>query len=300
MPLLRQRHVQEGLEDGLPEPDVAGLMVVAFMPVLAHVVSRQAERQLQYFDGRIVFQGSGHPRRKNRKQVGGRDHLPDAQQRGDLDLHLALDAALFQNFVQPGMHGGRGVHGNILFSQEVMHGKAVSKARMVAPGDAGVLLGHQALLVDARLQFCGVADRHVHFARLQLLACVRPQFDGLYAQARRALIQQRDQFGQQGHLRHVGQAQTKGPGRCAGVEWSICADWGQQFQCLFYLGQQAFHARRSLHAGRRAHEQRVAEVLAQMVQADADGRLAQADVLHRARDAAAAVDFLQDQQVGNV
>ncbi len=101
----------------------------------------------------------------------------------------------------------------------------------------------------------------------------------------------------QRHMAGVGHADAKAPPRARRVERrSGLAQALQPGQHFAHGADQCVGARRRHHALRRAHDQRVVELFAQLRQPDTDGGLALPQRLGRARHAAGAVQLVQQAQ----
>jgi len=74
----------------------------------------------------------------------------------------------------------------------------------------------------------------------------------------------------------------------------------EALQRLAYRVDQRFPPRRRVHAGRRAHKERIAELFAQLAERDAHRRLAQPQRLGRAAHAARFIDFVEDTEQAGI
>jgi hypothetical protein len=165
----------------------------------------------------------------------------------------------------------------------------------VAARHAHVRAVVKALLVVARGQVGDESDGQVHLARFQRLAhLLHRQLHGVQVHARRDLAQPLQQHGQEDPLADVGHDDAEGARRRGGVEVLVAV------QCLANEMQrvadrigQFYREGGRLHAARGPHEQRVVQHLAQLAQAGAHCRLAQADALRRGRDVALCQDGLE-------
>lgn len=169
---------------------------------------------------------------------------------------------------------------------------------MVARGQHHEVLGEQALLAEGVRQV-GVeaGDGQVAGAFFQFLA--RQQATGVVGdqqQVGRLLAQARQQGGQQGLLDVVGGIEMNALGALQEIAALALVVEGLQ------LGHQALHQRRQFmgpwrwrEAARGAHEQRIAQLVAQLVQLVAQRRLAQRHARGGQGSAALLVEHVEDQ-----
>ena len=102
---------------------------------------------------------------------------------------------------------------------------------------------------------------------------------------------------QQRDVARIGHADPEGALRAAGIERRLAAGQApQQRERFARRADERVGARRGLHAGRRAHEQRIVPMPAQLGEPDAGGRLAQGEPLRRAGHALGAVDLVEQHE----
>ncbi|OMP13403.1 hypothetical protein COLO4_01743 [Corchorus olitorius] len=174
-------------------------------------------------------------------------------------------------------------------------------AQVLAFIQAPAVEGHQGARLRARRQVGQrggeVAHGHVGLAGLQQAARVaRGQRQHADADAGRLALQQAEHGRNQRGGRGVGHGQHKGGGGGGGVEFAWRQRVLQLLQRLADHGPQRQRARRGLHALALAHQELVAQRLAQAAQRIAHGRLGDGQLVGRPREAALRHHLVEDAQ----
>ena len=171
---------------------------------------------------------------------------------------------------------------------------------MAGADQADPVLGKQQLLIEAAAQPGNEADRQVRLADLQSLLGIAVDPRDLQPHPGRHLAQLRQDPRQQGDVAGIAQAEAKQPLGGGGLEGDLPGyQPAQGFEHLATGGDQGLGLGRGLHAARRAHEQRIAQLLAQLAQPEADGGLALTQLFGGPGHAAGAIEHLeQHQQLG--
>ena len=189
----------------------------------------------------------------------------------------------------------------MLLRLELLAGQAIANTRMLGADHAHVLLAEQGLLIEAGLQLGQKTDGQVGPPRFQQSRRLVGKRQHLDVDVRRQRPQAGPQTGQQHELADVGHADAEVAGGLLRIELHALAEHPLEgLQRLAYRVDQRFTQRRRVHAGGRAHKQRVTELFAQLAQRNAHRRLAKPQRLGRAAHAARFIDFVEDTEQAGI
>ncbi|MPN10931.1 hypothetical protein SDC9_158228 [bioreactor metagenome] len=174
-------------------------------------------------------------------------------------------------------------------------------AQVLALVQAAAVKRHQTAGLRTRRQigqYGGkIAHGHIGLAIIEQGSWIaRGQRQQAYAQARSLARQNRVQRRNQRGSRGIGHGDHERGGGRLGIELIGCECTLQMLQGLAYHRPQGLGTRRRLHALSLAHQQLVAQDLAQPAHGIADRRLGDAELVRRAREAALGHDLVEDAQ----
>ncbi len=289
--LLRRPRRAEQVVNQRTEPAVAAVVVHALVPELPDLDAGQVERGAEDRERKVLGEELREPRGNGGGGIGAaRDH-----RRGDEARHPQLDAVGIElgreHLLEQAMRGVprvRGRHDDMALAQESIGAREPGEARMILAHHADDAVGIESLAAQGG----GRAGKHAHgnigLAGLQPRAELpRVERQRLEPQARPFLLQApHDRRHQLDHADLGDQHGELARRRCGiegGGRGAHRVRVGQQ--CLERLRQRQRLGRR-VHFETHPHEQRVAEMAAQLAQDLAHRRLGAAEHLGGAREAA--------------
>lgn len=276
------------LDELLPQPAVAGIVLEALLPALAHVEGGNRDGQRQQAHVEVARELAADAVRHDGHQVGGgddaRQHQEVLQAQRDAGFQAAGEQGLLDDAVAPAAGRDDGMGGG----GELARRDALADRRMILAHQADVAVVEQALDEESGAEFGQVADRQVDFAATQGLGRgAGGHRQGVQADAGGAAVQARQQARQEVGLAEVGEIDGEAALRGGRVEAAVGAERGADAgQALAQRSGQFHRIGRRHHGVALAHEEPVAGGLAQSGQRVADRRLRQAQVLRGPADRA--------------
>ena len=234
--------------------------------------------------------------RDRRDQVGRGDDGRETQEARQLELHAALDALALQRTLQHRI-AGRRQDPDVRLVLVRPRREVRADARVLRADEADEVLRVEPLLVKSGLEPRDIAEGKIGLAGFQQVCGVCGDGRDVQANRGRNGADMGEQPRQQRDVARIGHADPEGALRAAGIERRLAAGQApQQRQRFARRADERVGARGGLHAGRRAHEQRVVPMPAQLGEPDAGGRLAQGEPLRRAGHALGAVDLVEQHE----